>query len=346
MLRETIDKVARGEDLDRDEARRVALEMLGGGVPDSVIAGLLVGLKTKGETEEEITGFAQGMRDVKVDIHPAAARLVDTCGTGGDRSGTFNISTAAAIIAAAAGVPIAKHGNRSVSSSCGSADVLEALGVNIEMDPEAVRECIDAVGIGFMFAPAFHPSMKVVMGARRDLGIPTIFNLLGPLTNPAGARAQVLGVNSLALVPVIGRVLRRLGCQRAFVLYGMDGLDEFTLADETAVYEIDGPSSREYVLSPRDIGCSEARPGDLDGGDAATNASIIRGVLDGAEGPALEVCVANAAFAIVAGGRAGSLEDGVTGARRAVGSAEAARVLERLVSYSRRAGLGGREHVS
>jgi anthranilate phosphoribosyltransferase len=346
MLRETIDKVARGEDLDRDEARRAALEMLGGGVSDSVIAGLLVGLKTKGETEDEIAGFAQGMREVKVGIRPARSRLVDTCGTGGDRSGTFNISTAAAIIAAAYGVPIAKHGNRSVSSRCGSADVLEALGVNMELSPEGVRECIEVVGIGFMFAPAFHPSMKVVMGARRDLGIPTIFNILGPLTNPAGARAQVLGVNRLDLVGVIGRVLRSLDCDRAFVLHGMDGLDEFTLTGETAVCEIDGPSSREYVLSPGDIGCSEARPGDLVGGSAATNASLIRGVLSGEEGPALEVCIANAAFAIVAGGRAESLEEGVADARRAVASGEAARVLERLVSYSRRAGLGGREHVS
>lgn len=341
MLRDTIDKVARGEDLEREEARQAVLAMLGGDVPDSVIGGLLVGLKAKGETEAEITGFAQGMREVKVGIAPRTATLVDTCGTGGDRSGTFNISTAAAIIAAAAGVPVAKHGNRGVSSRCGSADVLEALGVDIEMGPAAVRECIETVGIGFMFAPAFHPAMKRVMGARRDLGVPTIFNILGPLTNPAGARAQVLGVNRAELVPLLGRVLCALGCERAFVLHGSDGLDEFSLSSDTVVCEVDRGVMSEYQLEPEDLGLVRRDSADLAGGDAECNAAIIRRVLGGDPGPAMEVCVANAAFAVVAGGRAESLSEGVAAAREAVETGEAAMMLDRLVSFDSKNGDRG-----
>lgn len=334
MLRETVLKVARREDLGRDEARRAALALLGGEVPDSVMGGLLVGLKTKGETEDEIVGFAQGMREVKVSIAPSVETLVDTCGTGGDRSGTFNISTAAAIITAAAGVPVAKHGNRGVSSGCGSADVLEALGVEIAMKPEDVKACIEEVGIGFMFAPAFHPAMKRVMQTRRDLGVPTIFNILGPLTNPAGARAQVLGVNNIRLLPVMGRALNSLGCARAFVLHGRDGLDEFTLSARTAVCEVDNGNLREYELAPEDLGLSRAEPAEVAGGDAARNAERIREVLLGRQGPALDICLANAAFAIVAGGLAKTPAEGVALARRAVQSGKAQTVLERLVSYS------------
>lgn len=333
MFRAVIEKVSRGEDLDSEEARRTALAMFAGEVPDSVIGGLLVGLAAKGETESEIEGFARGMREVKVSVNPNTAKLVDTCGTGGDGSGTFNISTAAAFIAAGAGVPVAKHGNRGVSSGCGSADVLEALGVDIEMGPERVARCIETVGIGFMFAPAFHPAMKHVMGARRALGVPTIFNILGPLTNPAGARAQVLGVNRAELVPLMGRVLSSLGCDRAFVLHGQDGLDEFSLSAPTSVCEVSGDEVKEHVLVPRDIGVEPAPKGALEGSDAAGNASIIRGVLDGEPGPALEVSVANAAFAVVAGEAAASLREGVEKARAAVASGEARRVLDALVSF-------------
>ncbi len=338
MLRDAIDKVSNGRDLDREESRRAALAILEGRVPESVIGGLLVGLKTKGETEAEIAGFAQGLREMKVGISPATRTLVDTCGTGGDRSGTFNISTAAAIVAAGAGVTVAKHGNRGVSSGCGSADVLEALGVDIAMSPEAVEECIETVGLGFMFAPAFHPAMKAVMGARRDLGVPTIFNILGPLANPANARAQVIGVNRADLVPVVGRVIGLLGCDRAFVLHGLDGLDEFTLCGRTRVFELDGGSARQYELEPPDIRCRPADSGALRGGNADFNASIIRRVLGGQEGPALEVTVANAAFAIVAGGAADSLDEGVAAARRAVASGDAAGVLKRLERFGGRRG--------
>jgi anthranilate phosphoribosyltransferase len=346
MLRGAIEKITRGEDLEREEARQAALAMLGGDVPDSVIGGLLVGLRAKGETEAEITGFAQGMREVRVSITPAATTLVDTCGTGGDRSGTFNISTTAALIAAAAGVKVAKHGNRGVSSRCGSADVLEALGVDIEMPPAAVKECIETIGFGFMFAPAFHPAMKRVMGPRKDLGVPTIFNILGPLTNPAGARAQVLGVNSAELAPLMGRVLCALGCERAYVLHGMDGLDEFSLSSETIVCELDHGVIVEYLLEPEDLGFARRRSVALKGGDADRNAAITRSVLAGEEGPALEACTANAAFAVVAGGVASSLREGVETARSAVESGAAATVLQRLASFSKSGGNGGGADVS
>ena len=343
MITETIARLTDRQDLSRDEARRTVREILGGDVSDAAISGLLIALKMKGETCEEITGFAEGMREVAVPIRPDSGNLVDTCGTGGDRKGTFNISTAAGFIAAAAGVTVAKHGNRSVSSRCGSADVLEELGVEIAMDPERVRECIDTVGIAFLFAPTFHPAMRRVVEARRSLGVPTVFNLLGPLVNPAGARAQVLGVSRSELVPLMGEVLAGLGTERAFVMHGSDGMDEFTLAGETTVCEIaDGRTSR-YVVTPEDLGLDRCRPGDLTGGDAGRNASIIRDVLSGAEGPCLDISVANAAFAVVAGGKADSLKEGVERARRAVESGEAARRLEALVEFSRH---GGEEDVS
>lgn len=337
-LMAAVGKLTRGEHLERDEARRVALEMFRGEAPDAVIGGLLVGLKVNGETCEEITGFAEGMREVKVTIRPDTETLVDTCGTGGDRKGTFNISTAAAMIAAAAGVSVAKHGNRGISSGCGSADVLEALGVDIEMDPDLVCRCIEQVGIGFMFAPGFHPAMKSVMGARKALGMPTIFNILGPLTNPAGARAQVLGVNRPDLVPVMGSVLAELGTEHAFVLHGGDGMDEFTLAAGTRVCEVSRSGVEEYELFPEDLGLERCRPGDLAGGNPAENAKLIKSVLDGEAGPRLDICLANAGFALAAGGAAGSPLSGVELARAAVASGAARDILERLVEFSQNGG--------
>lgn len=338
MITETITRLTEGRDLSRDEARRTVKEMLGGDVSDAAISGLLIALKMKGETCEEITGFAEGMREIAISIRPDSRNLVDTCGTGGDRKGTFNISTAAGFIAAGAGVTVAKHGNRSVSSRCGSADVLEELGVEIAMDPERVRECMDTVGIAFLFAPTFHPAMKRVVEARRSLGVPTVFNMVGPLVNPAGARAQVLGVSSREMVPIMGEALVELGADRAFVLHGNDGMDEFTLTGETTVCEVaDGRLSR-YTVAPEDLGFDRCRPGDFEGGDAALNATIIRDVLAGAAGPSLDISVANAAFAVVAGGKADSLEDGVRLAREAVESGEAARRLEEMVEFSRDGG--------
>lgn len=333
-------KILSGRNLERGEARLAVLEMLSGEVPESLIGGVLVALKMKGETGEEIAGFAEGMREAGVKISPRARTLVDTCGTGGDGKGTFNISTAAGLIAAACGVHVAKHGNRGVSSGCGSADVLEALGVNVEMEPAGVALCIERVGIGFMFAPGFHPSMRRVMGARKALGVPTIFNILGPLANPAGAGAQVLGVNRSNLVGLVGRALADLGCRKGYVLHGRDGLDEFTLTSETYVCEVECGSVREYELTPEDAGLPRCEMTDLAGGDARENAAIIRELLAGRQGPRLDVCLANAGFAVLAGGAAGSLEEGVETARRAVASGGAARVLEELVEFSNNGGNG------
>jgi anthranilate synthase/phosphoribosyltransferase len=337
-LRDALGKLAAGGHLDRYEARHAALAMLAGDAPDAVIAAILIALKVNGETGEEIAGFAEAMREVKVSLSPKAERLVDTCGTGGDGMRTFNISTTAGIIAAACGVSVAKHGNRSVSSRCGSADVLEALGVDIGMSPDRVCECIDSVGIGFMFAPAFHPAMKRVMETRKQLAMPTIFNILGPLVNPAGARAQVLGVNRADLVPVVGRVLAELGCERGFVLHGMDGMDEFTLTRETAVCEVRSGSALGYVLTPEDLGLSRRSPELFAGGNVRENARITREVIAGREGPHLEMSVANAAFAIIAGGASESLREGLAMARSAVEEGRAARVLERLIEFSNNGG--------
>jgi anthranilate synthase/phosphoribosyltransferase len=340
LIRKAIEKLACGRHLSRSEAYDAALAILEGDVPDALIAGLLVGLKAGGETAEEIAGFAEAMREVRVSINPRAGMLVDTCGTGGDRKGTFNISTTSGLIAAAAGASVAKHGNRGVSSGCGSADVLEALGVDIEMAPDAVSTCIEQVGIGFMFAPGFHPAMRRVMGARKALGTPTIFNILGPLTNPAGARAQVLGVNSPGLVPLVAEVLAELGTGHAFVLHGTDGMDEFTLAAETMVCEVADGGFTSYVLEPQDLGMDRSAPAALAGGGPEENADTLRRVLGGQQGPRLDVCLANAGFALAAAGVAGSVKEGVGLARDAVSAGEAARVLERLVAFSREGARG------
>ena len=340
MLRETLEKITRGRHIPREEARRTAKAILSGEVPDCAIAGLLVALKMKGESVEEIAGFADGMRDMQVSVSPQAEPLVDTCGTGGDGKGTFNISTIAAIIASASGVAVAKHGNRCVSSSCGSADVLEYLGVDISMEPERVKSCIEQVGIGFLFAPTFHPAMKRAAEARKALGVPTIFNILGPLTNPAGAGARVLGVSREELVPVIGEVLCELEIERAFVLHGRDGMDEFSLVAETTVCEVQRGNSSSYVIAPEDIGLSRCEPGELLGGDAERNASIFEEVLSGQRGPRFDISVANAAFAVLAGGMAESLNEGVRMAQQAVESGDAIRRLEMLVEFSKDGGNG------
>ena len=340
MLRATLEKITGGQQITRTEARRTAKAILAGEVPDCAIAGLLVALKMKGESAEEIAGFADGMRDMQVSIRPQAEPLVDTCGTGGDGKGTFNISTVAAIIASACGVAVAKHGNRCVSSSCGSADVIEYLGVDINMEPEMVKSCIEQVGIGFLFAPTFHPAMKRVMEARKALGVPTIFNILGPITNPAGAGARVLGVSREELLPLIGEVLCELEIERAFVLHGRDGMDEFSLVAETMVCEVQNGKASSYVISPEDIGLRRCEPGELLGGDARRNALIFKEVLSGREGPRLDISVANAAFAVQAGGIADSLAEGVRMARHAVESGEAMRRLEMLVGFSKDGGDG------
>ncbi|MGH7411861.1 MAG: anthranilate phosphoribosyltransferase, partial [Candidatus Methylomirabilis sp.] len=299
-----------------------------------------------GETVAEITGFARAMREkvspVRVSGQVNASlsgtdreALVDTCGTGGDASNTFNISTATAFVVAGAGIPVAKHGNRSVSSLCGSADVVEALGVSLDLSPEQVGRCIDEVGIGFLYAPLLHKAMKYVMTARREIRIRTVFNILGPLTNPAGASAQIMGVYQEGLTEVLARVLHELGSRRAYVVHGLDGLDEVSPSAETAVSEVRAGQVRTYRVSPEDFGLKRARLSDLQGGNAAENAQIIRRILGGEEGPKRDVVLMNASLAIAAGGKASDLREGVKLAAQAIDSGAAMEKLRGLVEFSR-----------
>jgi len=330
MIQDAIRLVAEGLVLSTEDAAAAMREIMDGEATPAQIAGLLAALRVRGEAVEEITGFATVMRDKCVRIHPRRPDLVDTCGTGGDRVKTFNISTIAALVAAGAGIAVAKHGNRSVTSRCGSADVLEALGVNLAPPPEVVQACIDEIGIGFLFAPAFHPAMKHAVPVRRELGIRTVFNVLGPLTNPAGARAQVLGVFAPEWTEPLAHVLCNLGAARAFVVHGMDGLDEISTLGETRVAEVKDGRVTSFSLRPEQVGLEPATADDLAGADAEASAQIALAVLKGEQGPRRDIVVLNAAAAIVAGGRAETLEEGVAAAARSIDSGAAADTLERL----------------
>jgi len=324
-------------DLARGEAESAMEEILSGRASEEHILALLRGLREKGVTVEELVGFATVMRRHATRIFPPghAAEswtLVDTCGTGGDSTGTFNISTCAAFVVAGAGVRVAKHGNRSISSKCGSADVLEALGARLDATPERVAQSIEQVGIGFLFAPAMHTAMRHAMPARRALGGRTVFNLLGPLTNPAGARAQVLGVYERGAVDLLARALAELGAERAFVVHGADGLDEISLSGETHVAEVRSGSVRAYTVTPEDFGLQRAPLSALAGGDAQHNAAIIRGILEGEPGPRRDIVLANAAAALVAAGAAADLRTGVSHAFRALDSGASQRKLHALVN--------------
>lgn len=336
MLRAHLEQVVRGRSLSRDEARSAMLAIMGGAATDAQIAGLLVALRCKGESVDEIVGFAESMREVANHLDLRVRGLVDTCGTGGDGAGTFNISTAAALIAAGAGVPIAKHGNRAVSSACGSADVLEALGVRLVSAQDALRACLEGAGFAFLFAPAQHPAMKHAIGPRRELGLRTVFNLLGPLTNPAGARRQVVGVYDPALVGPLAEVLGRLGAERALVAHGAGGLDEISTLGPTEIAEWDGARVLRYRIDPEELGLGIARPHDLQGGDGAANARALRAVLEGEAGPRRDIVLLNAAAALLVGERAGSLAEGLEMARASVDGGAAAAALERLVAISGR----------
>ncbi len=331
MLRETIAKLTAGEVLKREEARETMRCLMRGEASDAQIAALLTALKMRGETAEEIAGFAEGMREAATTIRPRVDTLLDTCGTGGDSLHTYNISTAAAFVAAGAGASVAKHGNRGVSSPCGSADVLEALGVSIELAPEDVRACIEEVGIGFLFAPRFHPAMRHVMRARSEMGVPTAFNLLGPLTNPAGAGAQVLGVGMREKAPLLAQALAEMGVKRAMVVHGEDGMDELSTTSPTLVWEI-GPGGVDfYRFDPASLGIARARLRDLAGGGAEENARIIAGeVLAGTRGPRRDIAVLNAAAALVVAGKAEDVHEGVTLARRAIDCGAALDKLQEL----------------
>jgi len=340
MLLEALQKVVAGEDLARGEAEAAMTQILAGRVTDVQIASLLTALRIKGETVDELVGFATAMRRHAVHIYPEGhtppkRMLVDTCGTGGDARGTFNVSTCAAFVVAGAGVHVAKHGNRSISSQCGSADVLEALGVNLSLPPERVGEAIDQVGIGFLFAPALHTAMRHAMKARSELRMRTVFNLLGPLTNPAGATAQVLGVYDVALTELLARALAELGSERAFVVHGADGLDEICLSAETHVAELRDGGVTCYTVVPEDFGLRRAPLEALAGGDAKTNAKIIRRILKGELSPRREIVQANAAAALVAAGRATDFLAGVRLATQSISSGAAQAKLDALIAFTK-----------
>ena len=339
IVYEALQKTTRKVNLTADEASDAMNEILDGKVDPVLTSALLVALRMKGETVEEIVGCAQSMRHHAAQVPLATVDrelLVDTCGTGGDDSGTFNISTASAIVVAGAGVPVAKHGNRSISSRCGSADVLEALGVKVVLNPEQVARSIEKVGIGFMFAPIFHPAMKQVQPVRAQLRLRTIFNVLGPLTNPADAGAQVVGVFSEELVPQIAEALKTLGLKRAFVVHGHDLLDEITVTRETTVAKVFDGKITFSTVTPGDFGLSTACSEDLIGSDVVVNAEIIKNILAGEPGPCRDVVVANASASLVAAGRAEDFQEGAEVAIRSIDSGEAANRLRHLAEFTTR----------
>ncbi|QSG05649.1 Anthranilate phosphoribosyltransferase [Halapricum desulfuricans] len=328
-MKEHIERVTDGEDLTVEEARAAAQAVFEDAT-EAQIGALLSALRSKGETEAEIAGFAQGMREAARTIEPDRSPLVDTCGTGGDDYDTINVSTTAAIVAAGAGVPIAKHGNYSVSSSSGSSDVLEAVGVTLESDPDSVREHVESLGIGYMHAPEFHPAMKAVIGPRKELGVETIFNVLGPLTNPAGADAQVLGVYDDELVPLIADALARMPVERALVVHG-SGMDEITVHDETTVAEVEGSDVEQYTIAPEDVGLDRHDISAVAGGTPEENAADLEGIVEGSVNSAKQdIVLANAGAAAYVAGQATSPADGVELARQAIESGAAAEKLDEL----------------
>jgi anthranilate phosphoribosyltransferase len=332
VLTQAIDRIAGGEDLGADEAARVLREVMEGNASEAETAGFLMALRTKGETVQEIAGLAATMRDLALHVD-AGDELVDTAGTGGGRP-TFNVSTTAALVAAGAGCRVAKHGNRSATSQCGSADVLEALGARIDLEPDEVARCIQAVGFGFMFAPKHHSAMKYVVPVRKALGVRTIFNFLGPLTNPAGARRQVIGVSDPGKIETLAAALGELGTDRALVVSSADGLDEFSVSGATRVVELREGQLAGYDVTPERVGLEPARDGAVGAGTPAENARVLRGVLAGDGGTERSLAVLNAAAAIYVGGRAASLREGVQRAEESIDSGAAAATLDRYVDFA------------
>ncbi len=340
MIQAALARLLDGHDLTRDEARGVMNSIMSGEATQAQIGGFLVALRLKGETADEIAGCAEAMREHVVPVHPKRDDLVDTAGTGGDGANTWNISTAAALVAAAAGAGVAKHGNRAASSATGAADVLEALGFELELPPERIEQSIDRLGFGFLFAQAHHPAMKYAGPVRRELAARTVFNVLGPLTNPAGARAQVLGVYAPELARTIADALVALGARRAFVVHGAGGIDELSPTGPNLVCEVADGSVREYELDPEDLGIDRGDPRGLRGADAETNARELRNVLEGEvlEGAHRDAVLLNAAGAIAAAGRAADLAEGLGLARIAIDSGAAGTRLDELIAFSQRQG--------
>ncbi|MDE0674079.1 MAG: anthranilate phosphoribosyltransferase [Acidimicrobiia bacterium] len=331
---EILGKLTAGVDLSRSEARAALDDIMSGRATPAQTSAFLVSLRIKGETAEEMAGLVETMRAVGIRVS-IGEPVVDTAGTGGDRSGTFNISTTAALIAAGAGAKVAKHGNRSASSKCGSADVLEALGVGIELDPEETAEMVTEAGFGFFFAPRYHPAMKYVVPIRRQLAIPTVFNFLGPLTNPAGATRQLIGVYDSRMAERMIGVLSRLGTERALVVHADDGLDEVSVSGPTRGFQLVDGEVTPVVLTPEDFGLDPADVSELIGGDAETNAGILRAVLAGETGPRRDAAVANAAATLMVAGLAESPAEGARSAARSIDSGAAAAVLDRVIKLSR-----------
>lgn len=330
MIKEAIAKLVRGEDLNKKEVELAMEEIMTGQASPAQIAAFLTALRIKGETIDEITGAAEIMRRHATKIKTRHPVILDTCGTGGDESNTFNVSTIAAFVAAGAGVVVAKHGNRSVSSRCGSADLLKALGVNIEAEEHIISKCLDETGIGFLFAPSLHKAMQYAIGPRREIGIRTIFNILGPLTNPAGATNQLLGVYDGKLTGPMAEALGRLGSKHALVVHGEDGLDEATTVGKTTVSELKGGRVKTFEVSPRDFGIKKARPEDLKGADPAGNAKIAMDILTGEKGPKYDIVILNAGCAIYAADKASTVKEGIKAAEESIESGLALGKLQAL----------------
>lgn len=335
MIREAIAKLVSRQDLSENEAQEVMHEVMRGDVTPTQIGALLIGLCLKGETVGEIAGFARAVRANAVHVTPRRNNLLDTAGTGGDGARTFNVSTTAAFVACGAGQAVAKHGNRAMSSRCGSADLLQALGANLDLTPEQVAQCIDEVGFGFLFAPLLHPAWKPVVGPRREVGVRTVFNILGPLCNPASAERQIIGVYDANLVEPLAGVLRELGTEHSFIVHGAGGLDEFSTLGRNKVAEVVDRKVRVYQLDPRDLGIPYASLGDLSGGTPEENAEVTRRILLGEKGPRRDMTLLNAAAALVAGGKARDLREGLVFASESIDTGEAARKLAEFVDFTR-----------
>jgi anthranilate phosphoribosyltransferase len=330
-----VEKVVRHEDLTEAEASAAMREVMEGRAAPGALAGLLTALAMKGERPHEIVGFARTMREHAVQLSAPAGDVFDTCGTGGDRAGTFNVSSTAAVVIAGAGLTVAKHGNRSVSSQCGSADVFEALGVNVSAPPPVVERCLHEARLAFFFAPTFHPSMRHAGPTRRELGLRTAFNLLGPLTNPARARRQIVGVPRPELTELLARALMMLGSERAWVVHGSDGLDEMSTTGYTKVSECRDGAVHTFYIHPSDFGLAKTSPDTLKGGNAATNAVIVRSVLEGKAGPARDVVLLNAGAALFVAGLAGSVREGIAQAGAAIDRGQAAAALDTMARLSK-----------
>ncbi|WP_446899605.1 anthranilate phosphoribosyltransferase [Clostridium sp. LBM24168] len=335
MLNEAIKKVVSGNDLSEVEAEDVMNSIMSGKEPISTVSGLLIALKMKGESISEITGCARAMRNMATPVKLKSNYAIDTCGTGGDGGRTFNISTAASIVAASGGVKVAKHGNRAVSSKSGSADVLEELGIDIDLETSKVEKTIDDVGMGFLFAPMYHSAMKNVIGVRRELAVRTIFNILGPITNPAFVQGQVLGVYKRELTNTIARVLKNLGCERAMVVHGEDGLDEITTTSPTYVSELKNGEIKDYTIDPEEYGIEKAAHKDICGGTAKENANIIIDILKGQRGKKRDIVVLNSAAALYVGKKVENIREGIERANELIDSKKAYGKFQEISNYGR-----------